>query len=64
MERDMLFALVFAILIAIGFAFAPIKYSQPAVVSHIIAVFAVGMASFGTLLGVFTLHNFHKLFSA
>lgn len=60
MEKDIVFALTFAVLIAMGFAFAPIIYNQPVVVSHIVVVLAVGMASFGTILGFFVLHETYK----
>lgn len=63
MEKDIIFALTFAVLIAMGFVFAPIVYNPPVVVSHIVIVLAVGMASFGTILGVFVLYNTDKLFN-
>lgn len=61
MKKDIIFALTFAVLIAMGFAFAPIVYNPPVVVSHIVVVLAVGMASFGTILGVFVLYDEHRL---
>lgn len=60
MGKEIIFSLIFAFLIAMVFAFAPIKYNQPVLVSQIVVAFIAGMASFGTILGFFSLHGFYK----